>query len=180
MRRTGASGRRPRGRVRLAGGGDDAFLEDAIDWEEFNRRIESGTRFLENVVTMSDFPVEKIEEKVRELRKIGLGIMGLAQLYIQLGVRYGSDEGNEIAQQLMTHINHGSKRASHELAEERGPFEAWEDSKYANPTEYREWFETTPASTRRTGKTATPSATTTRRPSPRRDHVDGVEHHRRL
>ncbi|RDZ63574.1 adenosylcobalamin-dependent ribonucleoside-diphosphate reductase [Haloferax sp. Atlit-12N] len=119
----------------------DAFLEDAVDWEEFNHRIENGTRFLENVVTMSDFPVEKIEEKVRELRKIGLGIMGLAQMYIQLGVRYGSDEGNEIAQQLMTHINHGSKRASHELAEERGPFEAWEDSKYANPTEYREWFE---------------------------------------
>ncbi|POG55837.1 adenosylcobalamin-dependent ribonucleoside-diphosphate reductase [Haloferax marisrubri] len=119
----------------------EAFLEDAVDWEEFNHRIESGTRFLENVVTMSDFPVEKIEEKVRELRKIGLGIMGLAQLYIQLGVRYGSEEGNEIAQQLMTHINHGSKRASHELAEERGPFEAWEDSKYANPTEYREWFE---------------------------------------
>ncbi|WP_424006520.1 adenosylcobalamin-dependent ribonucleoside-diphosphate reductase [Haloferax denitrificans] len=119
----------------------EAFLEDAVDWEEFNHRIESGTRFLENVVTMSDFPVEKIEEKVRELRKIGLGIMGLAQLYIQLGVRYGSDEGNEIAQQLMTHINHGSKRASHELAAERGPFEAWEDSKYANPTEYREWFE---------------------------------------
>ncbi|MGB9956129.1 adenosylcobalamin-dependent ribonucleoside-diphosphate reductase [Haloferax prahovense] len=119
----------------------DAFLEDAVDWEEFDHRIENGTRFLENVVTMSDFPVEKIEEKVRELRKIGLGIMGLAQMYIQLGVRYGSDEGNEIAQQLMTHINHGSKRASHELAEERGPFEAWEDSKYANPTEYREWFE---------------------------------------
>ncbi|KTG28201.1 adenosylcobalamin-dependent ribonucleoside-diphosphate reductase [Haloferax profundi] len=119
----------------------DAFLEDAVDWSEFDYRIENGTRFLENVVTMSDFPVEKIEEKVRELRKIGLGIMGLAQLYIQLGVRYGSDEGNEIARQLMTHINHQSKWASHELAEERGSFEAWDDSKYANPTEYREWFE---------------------------------------
>ncbi|KAB1187802.1 MULTISPECIES: adenosylcobalamin-dependent ribonucleoside-diphosphate reductase [Haloferax] len=119
----------------------DAFLEDAVDWDEFDHRIENGTRFLENVVTMSDFPVEKIEEKVRELRKIGLGIMGLAQLYIQLGVRYGSDEGNEIAQQLMTHINHQSKWASHELAEERGSFEAWSESKYANPTEYREWFE---------------------------------------
>ncbi|ELZ96758.1 ribonucleoside-diphosphate reductase [Haloferax mucosum ATCC BAA-1512] len=119
----------------------DAFLEDAIDWDAFDHRIENGTRFLENVVTMSDFPVEKIEQKVRELRKIGLGIMGLAQLYIQLGVRYGSDEGNEMARQLMTHINHQSKWASHELAEERGSFEAWDDSKYANPTEYREWFE---------------------------------------
>ncbi|SFR92807.1 ribonucleoside-diphosphate reductase class II [Halomicrobium zhouii] len=119
----------------------DAFLEDALDGEELDRRIELGTRFLENVVTMSDFPVDKIEQKVREMRKIGLGIMGLAQLYIQLGVKYGSDEANEIARQIMTRINHGSKWASHELAEQRGPFSDWEDSKYANPTEYREWFE---------------------------------------
>ncbi|MFC5972009.1 adenosylcobalamin-dependent ribonucleoside-diphosphate reductase [Halomarina salina] len=119
----------------------EAFLAEAIDTEEFDRRIELGTRFLEDVVTMSDFPVQKIEDKVRAMRKIGLGVMGLAQLYIQLGIRYGSDEGNEVARQLMTHINHGSKAASHDLAEERGPFEDYEDSKYANPTQYREWFE---------------------------------------
>ncbi|WP_231185323.1 adenosylcobalamin-dependent ribonucleoside-diphosphate reductase [Haladaptatus sp. DYF46] len=119
----------------------DAFLREGIDWDEFDHRIEYGTRFLENVVTMSDFPVEKIERKVRDMRKIGLGVMGLAQLYIQLGVRYGSEEGNEIAKQLMTHINHESKWASHELAEARGSFNDWEDSKYANPTEYAEWFE---------------------------------------
>ncbi|WP_049904137.1 adenosylcobalamin-dependent ribonucleoside-diphosphate reductase [Halococcus agarilyticus] len=119
----------------------EAYLEEAIDTEAFDRRIELGTRFLENVVTMSDFPVEKIEQKVREMRKIGLGIMGLAQLYIQLGVRYGSEEGNEIARQLMRRINHGSKHASHELAEQRGSFEDWENSKYADPTAYREWFE---------------------------------------
>jgi ribonucleoside-diphosphate reductase alpha chain len=119
----------------------EAFIQEAVDMEAFNRRIESGTRFLENVVTMSDFPVDEIEEKVREMRKIGLGIMGLAQLYIQIGVRYGSDEANAIAEQLMTHINHESKWASHELAEERGPFSDYEDSKYADPTEYREWFE---------------------------------------
>ncbi|WP_049924753.1 adenosylcobalamin-dependent ribonucleoside-diphosphate reductase [Halopiger djelfimassiliensis] len=119
----------------------DAFLAEAVDFEEFDRRIEMGTRFLENVVTMSDFPVEKIEQKVREMRKIGLGIMGLAQLYIQLGMEYGSEASNEVARQLMTHINHTSKWTSHELAEERGSFEEWDDSKYANPTEYREWFE---------------------------------------
>ncbi|AUV82814.1 ribonucleoside-diphosphate reductase, adenosylcobalamin-dependent [Salinigranum rubrum] len=119
----------------------DAFLDEAIDTEEFDHRIELGTRFLENVVTMSDFPVDKIEKKVREMRKIGLGVMGLAQLYLQLGVRYGSDEGNEVARQLMTHINHESKWASHELAESRGSFDDWADSKYASPTEYREWFE---------------------------------------
>ncbi|ARS88417.1 adenosylcobalamin-dependent ribonucleoside-diphosphate reductase [Natrarchaeobaculum aegyptiacum] len=118
-----------------------AFLEEAIDFEEFDERIEYGTRFLENVVTMSDFPVEEIERKVRDMRKIGLGIMGLAQLYIQLGIRYGSEEGNEVARQLMTHINHEAKATSHELALERGSFADWDDSKYAAPTEYREWFE---------------------------------------
>ncbi|ELY53771.1 ribonucleoside-diphosphate reductase [Natronococcus amylolyticus DSM 10524] len=119
----------------------EAFLEEAVDFEEFDRRIEMGTRFLENVVTMSDFPVEKIEQKVREMRKIGLGIMGLAQLYIQLGMEYGSETSNEVARQLMTHINHTSKWTSHELAEQRGSFEEWTESKYADPTEYREWFE---------------------------------------
>ncbi|WP_435333515.1 adenosylcobalamin-dependent ribonucleoside-diphosphate reductase [Haloarchaeobius sp. TZWWS8] len=118
-----------------------AFLDEAIDYEEFDHRIEYGTRFLENVVTMSDFPVKKIEQKVREMRKIGLGVMGLAQLYVQLGIEYGSDEGNEVARQLMRHINHESKWASHELANERGSFADWEDSKYANPTNYPEWFE---------------------------------------
>ncbi|RQG91146.1 adenosylcobalamin-dependent ribonucleoside-diphosphate reductase [Natrarchaeobius halalkaliphilus] len=118
-----------------------AFLEEAIDYEEFDERIEYGTRFLENVVTMSDFPVEEIEKTVRDMRKIGLGIMGLAQLYIQLGIKYGSEEGNEVARQLMTHINHGAKATSHELATERGVFNDWDDSKYASPTDYREWFE---------------------------------------
>jgi len=118
-----------------------AFLEESLDMDELDERIELGTRFLENVVTMSDFPVEKIEQKVREMRKIGLGIMGLAQLYIQLGVEYGSPEANEIARQVMRHINHGSKRASRELAADRGVFEEWDNAKYANPTEYAEWFE---------------------------------------
>ena len=119
----------------------ESFLADAIDWEAFDRRIELGARFLENVVTMSDFPVDEIEQTVREMRKIGLGIMGLAQLYIQLGVQYGSDPANEIARQLMTHINHESKWTSHRLAEQRGVFEEWDNSKYADPTAYREWFE---------------------------------------
>ncbi len=119
----------------------EAFLEESINWEDFDDRIELSTRFLENVVTMSDFPVEEIEETVREMRKIGLGIMGLAQLYIQLGMKYGSDASNEVARQLMVHINHGSKWASHELAEERGTFDDWADSKYADPVRYRAWFE---------------------------------------
>ncbi|GAA0311347.1 adenosylcobalamin-dependent ribonucleoside-diphosphate reductase [Halarchaeum salinum] len=120
--------------------GIDRFLAEALDHEEFDYRIETGTRFLENVVTMSDFPVPEIEEKVSEMRKIGLGIMGLAQLYVQLGMRYGDEPANEVASQVMQHINHGSKSASHELAEERGSFDEWDNSKYADPTAYAEWF----------------------------------------
>jgi ribonucleotide reductase alpha subunit len=117
------------------------FLDQAIDWEEFNKRIRLGTRFLDNVVTMSDFPVEEIEQTVREMRKVGLGIMGLAQLFIQLGLKYGSQPANEATRQLMMHINHESKRISHNLAEERGSFAQWSESKYADPTAYTEWFE---------------------------------------
>ncbi|MDX1745359.1 MAG: LAGLIDADG family homing endonuclease, partial [Halobacteriales archaeon] len=57
-----------------------AFLEEAVDLDELDHRIAWGTRFLENVVTMSDFPVDRIEETVHRNRKIGLGVMGLAQL----------------------------------------------------------------------------------------------------
>ena len=124
------------------------YLDYAIDWDELNRRIERGTRFLENVVTMSNFPVDEIARQVKDdMRKIGLGIMGYHQMIIQMGVRYGSDAGNEIATQVMQHINHESKRVSHELAagdgpaEGRGSFGEWDKSKYANPTEHREWFE---------------------------------------
>ena len=118
-----------------------AFLEKAIDWERLNRRVDSGTRFLDNVVTMSDFPIPEIDETVGATRKIGLGIMGLAQMYIQVGLKYGSEDGNEAARQLMTHINHRSKAASRQLAEERGSFDWWDDSKFADPTAYPDWFE---------------------------------------
>lgn len=125
----------------------EAFLEQALDWDEFNHRIEYGTRFLEDVVTMSDFPIDKIEEKVASMRKIGLGIMGYAQMLVQLGIQYGSDPANKVARQMMTHMNHTSKQVSHriatgdELGMNRGVFSEWGKSKYADPDEYEEWFE---------------------------------------
>ena len=66
--------------------------------------------------------------------------MGLAQLYVQLGLKYGSPEGYELARKVMIYINHASKWTSHELAEIRGSFENWPDSKYADPVKYAEWF----------------------------------------
>jgi ribonucleoside-diphosphate reductase alpha chain len=119
------------------------FLDQALDWEEFNKRIDLGTRFLENVCTMSDFPVDKIEKTVQENRKVGLGIMGLAQMFIQLGVRYGTPVSNEITKQLMIYINRRAKAQSRQLAvdQKRGSFANHDESKYADPVKYREWFE---------------------------------------
>lgn len=117
------------------------YLAHAIDWDELDARIEAGTRFLDNVVTMSDFPIQKIDETVQNNRKIGLGIMGLAQMFIQLEVEYGSDVGNELARQVMTYINQESKTVSNQLAEERGVFPTWEESKFESPMDYPDWFE---------------------------------------
>jgi|GEM_PF-755552 len=124
------------------------FLEKAIDWEELDARVDDGVRFLDNVVTMSSFPTPEIEQTVRDNRKIGLGIMGLAQMFVQIGTKYGSDVSNEVTRQVMRHINQRSKDASLRLADQRGSFENWEHSKYADPTAHTDWFE------RQTGEAA--------------------------
>jgi len=118
----------------------DSYLSDAIDWREFDQRIEAGVHFLDNVVTMSHFPVQEIRERVRDTRKIGLGIMGLAQLFVQLGIPYDSREAVDTSERLMKHLNFVSKEVSHELAVKRGSFADWDKSKYANPTKYPYWF----------------------------------------
>jgi len=108
---------------------------------KFEEVAKTGTRFLDNVVTMSDFPLEEIEETVTSLRKIGLGIMGFAQMLMQLGIRYGSDESIMAAKEIQRIVTLFSIEESHKLAAERGEFSEWEKSKWANPTEYPEWFE---------------------------------------
>lgn len=116
------------------------YFEEAVNFDELDRTIESGVRFLDNVVSMSEFPLEEIEERVDNLRKIGLGVMGWAQLLYQMGIRYGDSASYAMARVLMNYIDRKAVEASHELAKERGTFEAWEDSKYADPMEYEDWF----------------------------------------
>jgi len=117
------------------------YVDKALDNEQFQRVIESGTRFLDNVVTQSEFPLDQISDRVKGQRKIGLGIMGFAQMLFQMGLQYGSDESYEVARAIMHEIDRESKMVSHELAKERGTFKYWDESKYASPTEYPEWFE---------------------------------------
>jgi len=116
------------------------YFEAAVDFEELDRTIESGTRFLDNVVTMSEFPLEEIEQKVSEMRKIGLGVMGWAQMCYQMGVQYGSEESLQLGRIVMNYIDEQATKTSHDLAAERGVFDAWEDSKYADPTAHADWF----------------------------------------
>ncbi|WEL23484.1 adenosylcobalamin-dependent ribonucleoside-diphosphate reductase [Candidatus Nanohalovita haloferacivicina] len=117
------------------------YIQEAVDMEEFEYVAKTGLRFLDNVVTMSDFPLEEIEETVTDLRKVGLGLMGFAQMMIQLGIRYGSDESVAAAEEIQRLITLFSVEESNRLAEVRGEFPEWEKSKWANPTEYEEWFE---------------------------------------
>jgi adenosylcobalamin-dependent ribonucleoside-diphosphate reductase len=116
------------------------YFEAAMDFEELDDVIDTGTRFLDNVVDMSEFPLEEIEDRVDSMRKIGLGVMGWAQLLYQMGIRYGSEESLQLARVVMGYIDQKATEYSHNLAQERGSFEAWDKSKYANPTKYADWF----------------------------------------
>lgn len=117
------------------------YLNHTIDYDQLDRIIESGVRFLDNVVDMSDFPIDEIENTVHGMRKIGLGVMGWAQMCYQLGIQYGSDESYAAAKHVMSYIDSKASHESHKLAEERGSFPDWDKSKYANPQDSPEWFE---------------------------------------
>ena len=117
------------------------YVEEAVDLEQLEYVAKTGTRFLDNVVTMSDFPLEEIEDTVSSLRKIGLGLMGFAQMMIQLGIRYGSDESVAAAKEIQRLITRYSIEESNRLAGVRGEFSEWDKSKWANPTEHEEWFD---------------------------------------
>ena len=87
-------------------------------------------RMLDNVYEVSHFPLKAQEKAARNARRIGLGITGLADALIMLGVRYGSDASVEIAESVMRTVCHSAYRASIELAQERGAFPAYRAVKY--------------------------------------------------
>ncbi|HBH80794.1 MAG TPA: ribonucleoside reductase class II, partial [Nitrospira sp.] len=85
-------------------------------------------RFLDNVLDRTRFPLASIEARTKRTRKIGLGIMGFADLLIQLGVPYNTDDALHIADQLMGFVRQQAHESSHQLAQERGTFPAYKDS----------------------------------------------------
>lgn len=109
----------------------DPKAEGGIDWEELRRITHLAVRFLDNVIDASRYPLDRISEMVRTNRKIGLGVMGWADLLFQLGVAYNSQEALNLGERVMKFIQGESKAASKTLAEERGPFPAYAESTYA-------------------------------------------------
>ncbi len=106
-----------------------------IDWDILRDTVHKAVHFLDNVIDMSKFPVDKIGEMVRGNRKVGLGVMGFADLIGQLGVPYNSDDAVRVAEDVMGFINNEARAASVALAEKRGSFpnfkgSLWEEHGY--------------------------------------------------
>ena len=99
---------------------------ESLDWEALGRIIEQAVRFLDDVIDANHAPLRQIEETSRLTRKVGLGVMGFADLLIMLGLPYGSPESFILAEKLMGFITTHAQRASMTLAKEyRGPFPAF-------------------------------------------------------
>ena len=102
--------------------------EDGIDWDAFRRVVHLSTHFLDNVIDANRYPLGEIDDLAKKIRRVGLGIMGWADLLVRLGVRYDSDEGVALGRTVMAFIEEETRVASEKLAESRGVFSAWEES----------------------------------------------------
>ncbi len=106
--------------------------DGTVDWELLRQSVVTATRFLDDVVEANAYvpAVSQLKEAAHRARRIGLGIMGLADLMYHVGVRYGSREGQEFGAQVMEFVRYHAMKTSIELAAERGPFPAIEGSIY--------------------------------------------------
>jgi len=104
---------------------------NGVDWEKLKERIAWGIRFLDDVIEVNNFPFPQIRDITFANRKIGLGVMGFADLLIRLEIPYNSAEAIDFAERLMGFIHKESLKASQSLAAERGVFPNYEKSIYA-------------------------------------------------
>ena len=106
-----------------------AFVKDgAIDWDHLRMVVHLSTHFLENVIDANQYPLPEITELAQRIRRIGLGVMGLADLFIKLGVPYDSEEGVALGRRIQQFVDDEAKVESERLARDRGVFPEWERS----------------------------------------------------
>lgn len=102
----------------------------SVDWDLLAKTTRTAIRFLDNIITINKYPLPQIAEMVNNNRKIGLGIMGWADMLMKIGISYASEQGTKLASQIIEFIDYESKCESIELSKERGRFANFEGSIY--------------------------------------------------
>jgi ribonucleoside-diphosphate reductase alpha chain len=114
-------------------------MKYSVDWDKLAKTVTLAVRFLDNVIDVNKYPLKSIEDKTREGRKIGLGVMGLADMFIKLGIKYDTEKAVSLSRKVAKFIQEHAHKASVELAKERGAFPVWPDG--VKPQYVAEWGE---------------------------------------
>lgn len=101
-----------------------------VDWSALEEAVKLGVRFLDDVLAVNNYPLQEIADTCSNLRRVGLGVMGLHDMLLTVGLKYNSPEGLEFVDKVMNFIKNASYEASIELAKEKGAFPAFDAEKY--------------------------------------------------